>query len=101
MELQVPQIDARIFTHVKEEKKLVAEHSTAGNVSFTRRLYDDACDVGIQVFNPKTGSVTRWYLAGEDKDREGELQATNFRPCSESVRRNPEVEGYTIILFND
>lgn len=67
------------------------------------RLYDDACDVGIALLSHRTGTVVRWYLQeGETvTDAEGEVVCWKLRPCSESLRLNPDVAHYTLHILND
>lgn len=100
MQLNPPQYHAKYFHHIKDEKKLVSEYSDLQLKDF-HQLYDDACDVGIALYNPKTGSVTRWYWADDERDREGDIMLSKLLPCKESIRKYPALEGYTMIIFND
>jgi hypothetical protein len=89
------------ISHSRELKLMTAEISDLGLKSFDR-LYDDAVDVGFALRNPKTGNVTRWALATEVRcNVENELLGWMFVPCSESIRNNPVLEGYSFNIVND
>lgn len=89
------------ISHHAAMKLLVAEISDLGLYGFDR-LYDDACDVGFALRNPRTGNVTRWAVATEVRDpRENELLGWMCVPCDESIRKNPELAGYSFNIIND
>jgi hypothetical protein len=89
------------ISHDASKKLLIAEISDLGLHGFDR-LYDDACDVGFALRNPRTGNVTRWALATEVRDpRENELLGWMCVPCSESIRKNPKLAGYSFNIIND
>jgi hypothetical protein len=101
MQLNVVQVNSSLFTHFPKTKSLVAEISDIGVRSF-QPLYDDAADVGFALRNEKTGNVTRWALSETLRDPvEGEILGWKMIPTTESVRSNPQLEGYTIRLLND
>lgn len=89
----------------KESKTIVVESSDAvgplrdGRPLYSR-LYDDACDVGCETFNPRTGHGVRWFMV-EEVVEDGDLQVTIFKPCTESVRRHPPLEGWELHILND
>lgn len=99
MELNTTVVASTAFSHNPHTKTISAELSTLDD-PVLKRLYDDACDIGLTLHNDKTRNRTRWYWV-EDKGADGELQARVLRPCSESVRKTPAVAGYTMLLFND
>jgi hypothetical protein len=100
MQLNVVQINSSLFSHFPSTKRLVAEASDIRALEF-QYLYDDAIDVGIALVNAKTGNVTRWYVADTVRDKENETLGWYLCPCTESVRKNPQLEGYCITLIND
>lgn len=103
MLLNVVQVNSALFSHYPSAKRLVAELSDIQVKQF-QQLYNDACDVGLGLRNPKTGNVTRWYLSESETvydPEEGDLQAYTLRPCTESVRAQPVLAGYVMILLND
>ena len=96
---------ARGMYHILSKKELVTEASTLGLRPGHQweRLYDDACDVGIVLRSHKTGVEIRWYLQDTERDAEGDVTCWKFRPCSESARKNPDIdprEAATLSLFN-
>lgn len=56
---------------------LVAEASDLGNPA-NLPLYNDACDVGIAIRSHHTNRVVRYYLAGVDKDSEGDVAGWRY-----------------------
>jgi len=88
------------FTHNAERKMLIAEMSDMGNKPFVQ-LYDDACDEGLAVYNPRTNSTTYWHTAAEVRDNEGELTTWVLLPTSESCRKHPGVQNYVMHILND
>lgn len=101
MKLNVAQVNSSVFMHFPKTKSLVAAISDIGIRSF-QPPYDDAADVGFALRNEKTGNVTRWALSETLRDpAEGEIIGWKMIPTTESVRSNPQMEGYTIHLLND
>ncbi len=99
-QLNVVQINSDLFSHSARRKVLVAEISDIGLARF-QPLYNDACDVGFALRNPKTGNVTRWVVCGEVTDQEHDIVSWKLVPTPESLRSNPQLAGYSITLFND
>lgn len=88
------------FSVSLEDKSLVTEHSDLGrNVQILQRLYDDACDVGIAI-RGRIG-VTYWYMHEEERDNEGDLQVTIYKPCPETLHKYPLLKGWTVHILND
>jgi hypothetical protein len=100
MWLSITEVNSALFTHNPKAKTLTAEHSDLGSPAFVR-MYDDACDVGLALRNKLTGNVTRWVLANEERDGEGELTGWVLHPAPESLRANAALLGYKIVIFND
>ena len=92
------------FTHNPESKMLYVEMSdlsyTAGRLPF-EQLYDDACDEGIAVYNPRTNSTTYWYYVADVRDADGDLTMWVLQPTTESCRKHPGVQNYTMHILND
>lgn len=89
-----------LFSHNKQEKSFVAEASTIGLKSFAR-LYDDACDEGCMLTNPKTLKSIFFYLHKTHKDADGDITHWELYPVVESIRKCPAILGYSLIIFND
>lgn len=87
------------FTHNAEAKMLVSDISDLGVNPFVQ-LYDDACDTGLAVYNPRTNSTTYWYNVAE-VTKEGELTMWVLQPTHESCRKHPAVQCYTMHVYND
>ena len=92
------------FTANVEKKLLYAEASDCGikpGVVPGGRLYDDACDEGITLLNPRTFVKTHWYRTQEDLQHNGEFGGWRFKPCTEALRRQPQLEGWEVHILND
>jgi len=99
VKLPVPVVPLKGHTHYPAKKWIVAELSDLGGVTL-EPLYDDACDVGIDLLNPNTGNISRWCLSRYDS-ADGDLLAIILVPTMETVRKNPQLEGYELHLLND
>ena len=101
--LHVTPYSINIFSHNPESKLLFTEMSdlscVAGRLPF-EQLYDDACDEGIAVYNPRTDSTTHWYTCAE-VTKDGDLTHWILQPTSESCRKHPGVQNYTMHILND
>ena len=87
------------FAWSVNDKTLTAEISDFGRGFNWSRLYDDAADMGLALYNPKTGSITRWalvpHLLRDDN------QFWTLHPCTESVLKYPAVAGWKMTIIND
>lgn len=99
MKLIPTSISIKSFTHCKTIKSYIAEHSDL-SLNIFQPLYDDACDVGFCVINPSTGVkiTVSFYNTVID---EGDVVSWVFTPTTESVLKNPKLEGYKFIVIND
>lgn len=101
MQLAVTQYSSEGLSHSAQKALLIGEASDIGFRGL-ERLYDDACDVGLALVNPRTGNTTRWYLQQEIRcARENELLGWMLRPTPETVQKQPELKGYQFNLVND
>ena len=104
MQLQLTPYPTGCFTHNAEAKILVTDASDLQwrvGVARFEQLYDDACDTGIAVINPRTGSVTYWYYVAEVHNADGDLTHWILQPTNESCRKHPGVQCYTMHILND
>ena len=104
MQLNITPYNIKRFTHNAEAKLLVTEASDLNWMPGTddfKQLYDDACDIGIALSNPRTGSTTYWYYVAEVRNSEGELTHWVLQPTNESCRKHPGVQCYTMHILND
>jgi hypothetical protein len=101
MQLNVTEYSSETLSHSARNGLLIGEVSDIGLHGF-ERLYDDACDVGLALRNPRTGNVTRWALLEEVRDpRENELLGWMLVPTPETIRKQPELKDYQLNLVND
>lgn len=101
----IAQFNSQMIGHNAKQKLLCVDASTLmlrpGHN--WEQLYDDACDVGMAMRNPRNGNVTRWYLCeGETVNcPDGDVVCWVLKPTSETVYRNPMLKGYTLKIYND
>lgn len=84
-----------------KDKTFTGEISDCGRNFRLNRIWEDACDVGIDVESHKTQAVATFYLSEEKRDRENDLMYLEFRPTAKAAMKNPKLYGVKIILFND
>lgn len=100
----LPCFSSSLFSYNKDMNTLVSEISTlARGNSHLRvgRIYDDACDVGIEIKSEKTGNKIKFYLEREVTDDEGDFQYWTFKPLEVEVNKNPALRGMMVTVFND
>jgi hypothetical protein len=109
MKLATPKYNAVQFGVSLNNRSMSAEASSLGirvGQQPYGRMYDDACDVGITLYNPASGVDTVWYLEGEEyENNNGEeypdLTHWVFKPCTDTLRWNPQLKGWKVVIFND
>lgn len=99
-QLQVTHYNSANVSHSARRRLLVCEASDLGRGFRLEHLYDDACDVGMALLNPRTGNVTRWSLSEEIRDNEHELQRLILAPTPETIHKQPELKGYRLNIIN-
>jgi len=65
------------------------------------KLYNDAEDVGLILFNPATRETTWWYVSHTEKDPEGDIRWWNLLPTKETIKVSPKTSKYKLTIFND
>jgi hypothetical protein len=102
-ELQLTPVDIKHFHWDSISRNLTAFASDLGHgvegLTIVQRLYNDACDVGIAILNPATGTTVRFCLEGRSTDRELEITAWNFSVVESDRHLVGGCHGVTI--FND
>jgi hypothetical protein len=100
-ELQVSTLRSDLFDADRDRKLLSAETSTC-RFSSLGRLCDDAVDVGtaVECCGHRRGRVVRLYLS-EEKREDGDVRWWDFKPCTESLRAVPALDGWSVRIFND
>jgi len=64
------------------------------------QMYDDACDIGMAMYSEKTGKQSEWTLVKTDEDNE-DVYGWNFAPTAESIRKFPNLAGWSVLIIND
>lgn len=94
-------INSKPFTHDPVTRTLCIEHSDLHASDIFQRLYDDAADVGFALRSHKTDGISHWTLVTERRDRDNDVIDWEFKPLPEFIRKQPGLDGYRIIVFND
>lgn len=91
------------FTWIAQSKEFLQEISILqhGGCNVFGPLYNDACDQGFVLVSHLTGVEHEFVLFKEHRDGDGETRFWEFRPTPASIRRQPKIEGYTVIVDND
>lgn len=58
-------------------------------------------DKGITVISHKTSEKVRFALYKVDTNTDGEIEGYRLKPIKSELKRNPKLEGVTILLIND
>ena len=96
-------LDVRSFTVNVSHKVLFTEVSDVGGRFPEHRIYNDACDVGMAIRNPKTGGITVWWRGADEVNPEedsGEFIARYF-PTVETLRKYPHLKDWKVEILND
>jgi len=95
-------IHSSLFTYSEKSKSFVTEMSTlqANRVDPLGQFYNDACDAGFLLVSSKTGVAAGFTLHEEVRNNEQELTHWVFHPVADALRRNPGLEGTTVVVFN-
>ena len=86
------------------ERSFSAEASMltrGGRVPLFQRIYQDACDEGLEMVSAKTGSVAKFAVNETKYDGEGDLLYWKLVPTVETKRKMPELDGVTVTIYND
>lgn len=87
------------FTYDASTKVFVGEISAVPTV--LREMYNDALDIGFAMRSAKTGRIAYFCIETAERDREGDMYRWTFKPTSDSIRRNPNLEGVVVAVYND
>ena len=93
--LMLDPIPSDRFTYIPEKRLMVAEASTI-RLPF-RRIYDDACDIGLAVRSARSGEVVTFVVSQEYR-RDGDVTHWDVVPIPEHRRRARKVR---IRIWND
>ena len=84
------------FYHDSDEKMLIGEASSLQCRGFDR-LYADAYDLGLALYNPNSDLTSYWYLA-DTCVRGSDTQYWDLKLCNP---QNDLQSRYTMRIFND
>lgn len=90
------------FDAFVETKTVSQEASTLGlkpGVLPYGRLYNDAADAGIKLVS-ETGVTSTWYLQ-EEQMSNGDVAGWIFKPTPETIRNEPKIDGWKVLIVND
>lgn len=102
MAMIAPQVGAERFTYHAPTKIFSAEMSDFDRSGPGGRVYDDACDFGFVMVNPRTGGKILFLLVGGKRDGEGELLWDRY--VGYDLRGRPlsgKLAGIEVRLYND
>jgi hypothetical protein len=88
-------VSLRQFNWHPAERKLTGEISSTHGFG---RVYDDACDEGLTVVNPRTGVEVVFVVDYVERDAEGDVRWWTLRPAAPG---HDLVHDITVTLFND
>lgn len=94
-----PQHLANRFTF--KDGAFIAELSDFNGSRAIAQLYDDACDVGMVIVNPKTDKAVPFFHSRTERNAEGEIVAEHLEVCPEAARRDAAIANLRVVLFND
>jgi hypothetical protein len=64
------------------------------------RYYDDACDAGFLLVSHKTSVAAGYTLDTEHRNRDNDITHWTFKPTAEAVRKNPQLAGTSVVIWN-
>ena len=94
-------LDIKMFTHVKETKTFVCDHSDLLRYPIFQKIYNDAMDIGFQVKNPKSNQTILVLFSKELLGPEDELVGAEFLPSDADVEKFPSLKNYKFVIYND
>lgn len=94
-------LQRHLISYDGRTKQFVTEASNLSRGNFLHRLYPDACDEGVTLYNPATNVSVDFYMYQSETSSEGELLSWYLLPTPESLRKVPKLNGVSILIFND
>lgn len=89
--------DATRLCISQQNKQMLVDISEVGQF---QNIYTDTAEVGVALFNPRTGVFTVWMVS-ETRYNIEELQDWILVPIPETVARYPHLSDWTLRVFND
>jgi len=94
-----PQVSSKAFTWDAKRQQFTIEASELG-INGISPIYDDACDVGFTMVSAKTGKKATFYLVSSER-YQGEFTGWTLKPTIETLRKQPQLKGVIVRVFND
>ena len=80
------------FIHQKASKCFHEEASTLGLI---------ATPDAIHLISKKTGHAAVFMLARIDRNRDDEVTSWMYHPTAHTLKANPDLKGYNLVIAND
>lgn len=106
MDICTTRYSSRLFDVNAERKEMYADlstlmHTRGAHLQPFTQVYDDACDDGFVIVSHKTGTEATFALDRTDADDEGEIDGWHFIPTRDTLRKHPQLKGWTVLVVND
>jgi hypothetical protein len=92
--LQVPEYDANMFSW-KDGVGVCEVSDIAPHGTLYTQCWNDSCDLGMRLHNPKTGNLVEFVLNDIRRDGGGDLISWHFKSIDEMY------SDLQLIIFND
>ncbi len=94
-----PQVSSTLFGWDAKRKEFTVEASELGENGIGQ-IYDDACDVGFTMVSARTGKMATFYVISSERCQ-GEVTGWTMKATVETLRKQPQLEGVIVRVFND
>ena len=93
-------LSSKQFTYDAAKRTFAAEISDFGKNFHFERVYQDACDVGFVMVSERTGKEAA-FAVYEEATSEGEVTHWVLVPTPEAIRKQRQLAGTKVLIFND
>jgi hypothetical protein len=87
------------FSYDSDSNAFSAWASELGSYMF-KQLYEDACDVGLEIVSCRTGAVSKFYLETEHVNDDNDITHWTLKPTTDTIRKFPLLKTATVTVFN-
>lgn len=92
---------SRMFSYHKEDRTFTTEVSDLGRWPFDFVLSGAYALKGLVMRSAKTGAMASFYIDQEEVDEENDLVCWKLKPTKDALQAYPQLEGVTVVVFND
>jgi hypothetical protein len=92
-------ISSKKFTY-NAETRVFSTFASDLDPEWLGRAYNDACDLGFEMFSQKTGRLAT-FIVNEVVKQEGDIQKWVLTPDSHTEKKIPTLKGTRVEVFND